>query len=139
MNPAFSDTSFSTSAFSVDAWAFGSTTAQRPSGGYYDPPRKRRTKEDIRADRIRFGVLQEPKAVEAVEEVAKTVIQTRDSQLALKEQEQAELLQRMLTERGIILKAVPRIELVLMTVIRQEIQRQENEDWAIVELMFNEL
>lgn len=138
---AYSSGAFFTDAFSISAFDFGSTPAPtvQPSGGYYDPPRKRRTKEDIRADRIRFGVLQEPQAVEAVQKVAKTVIQARDSQLALKEREQAELLQRMLVERGIVLEAYPKILKVLYAVILEEIQRQEKEDWAIVELMFNEM
>lgn len=110
-----------------------------PSGGYFEPARKRRTKDDIRADRIRFGVLQEPQAVEAVQEVARTVIQARHTELALKEQEQAELLQRMLLERGIILKAYPRIAELLMRVILEEVEKQDKEDWVIVELMFNEM
>lgn len=122
------------------SWVHGTPTPptpQQPSGGYYEPKRKRRTKEDIRADRIRFGVLQEPEAVEAVQEVAKTVIEARDTELALKEQEQAVLLKNLLTERGIILEA-PGLTTLLKTVIREEVERQDREDFAIVQLL-NEL
>lgn len=108
-----------------------------PSGGYYDPPRKRKTKEDVRAERIRLGILKEPEAVKAVEAVAQTVIQARDSKLALKQTEQTELLQNMLVERGIVLKAVPRIEAVLRAVIKEEIERQDKEDMAIVQMLDN--
>lgn len=110
----------------------------QPSGGYVDPPRKRRTKEELRAERIRLGILSEPQAVEAVQQVAAAVIEaSKTPQMALQAQEQAAMLERMFKERNVAVEAQARARVVLKLVIAEEVerQRQEYEDWQIIKLL----
>lgn len=110
--------------------------AVQPSGGYYDPPRKRRTKEDVRADRIRLGILQEPKAAEAVREVAKTVIEAQATPLALKADEQTDMLRSLLLDEGFRLTNKNAVNLALRQAIAAEVEGLQ-EERAIVQLLYD--
>lgn len=106
---AFSDTSFDTSAFSVGAFDFSSapptpppdvTIAPLVGGGI--PARSRltlrdgRTKEEIRRDRERFGIIP-PAVVEVIAAVAARQAETLD----LDEQKRFEELTREITLLGL--------------------------------------
>lgn len=110
----------------------------QPSGGYFEPKTRRRTPEDVRAERIRLGIFKEPKAVEAVQQVAAAVIEaSKTPQMALKQREQAAMLERMLKERGVALEAQVRARVVLRLIIAEEVERQRQaaEDWQIIMFM----
>lgn len=128
---SFQADAFQNDAFQVDGAA--PVIVIQPSGGYFEPARRRRTKADIRADRIRYGVLKEPAAVELVQQVAQIVREQEGAPLALAENEQTALLDRLLLERGVILSAYPQI---LRAVILEEVERQRaaqaREDEAVI-------
>lgn len=112
----------------------------QPSGGYVEPRGRRRTQADIRAERIRLGIFREPKAVEAVREVAKAALDARGTALALEAQEQADVLKRLFQDRGVALEASRRLNIILQVVIEEEIRRQlqEQEDSQILMLLLTE-
>lgn len=122
-----------------NSWKSGITppvVTTKPSGGYFEGSGKRRTKADLKAERIRLGITTEPVAVEALREVAASVIEAERKELALKEQEQAELLKRVLHERGVTLEAHRKLKAILAVVIAEEVKRQrDQEDWAVIQLL----
>jgi hypothetical protein len=132
--------SFQADAFQNDAFQVDGSATAVVSGGYYEPKGRRRTKEDIRLERIRLGIFKAPEAVQAVEQVAQTVLQQENTALALEAKEQGELLERMLLERGIEL-AYPRIQAVLRAAVAEEVERQRaaeaRQDEQIIRLLMD--
>lgn len=110
--------------------------ASQSGRGYFYPAPRRKSKEDIRAERIEYRILKEPKAVEAIQKVAAVVIASKESPgLEIQKDEQVELLMRMLNDEGFDLKTEQTLTRILNRVIVQEIERQE-EERAIVQILF---
>lgn len=118
------------------------------SGGYYEPITRRKTKEDVHAERILYGMLKQPEAVQAIEQVAEAVIEAdAKTGLTLSEQEQSALLKNLLAEKGLIIESFFDIKHLLNEVIELEVRRlielrlmaERFEEEQIVMLMFNEL
>ena len=124
--------------------AWGSiTTDLVASGGYYEPITRRKTKEDVRAERVLYGILKQPEAVHAIEQVAKAVIEAdAKAGLALSASEQSALLQNLLSEKDLIIENYFDIKHLLQESIESEVRRlmaERFEEEQIVMLMFNEL
>lgn len=101
------------------------------SGGYFYGGR-RRTKAEIRAERIAYGILK--KAPEAVQAVAQMVIEARGTPLALPEDEQAALLRKMLSDDRLTLRNTMALNAALVQIIASQIE-QMHEERAIVQLL----
>lgn len=114
------------------------TTPSQIGGGFgYRYTRKKRTKEEIRAERIAYGILKKPKALEAVEQVAIAVIEAKAKPgLELKQNEQTEMLRNMLKDEGFQLKTEQNITRILNAAIAKEVEKLEEEQ-AIVQMLFD--
>lgn len=121
-----------------NAWRGATTpvTVTQPSGGYLEPQRKRRTPEDVRADRVRFGVLKEPKALQAVKEVAQAVVEAKETPLALKADEQTSMLRSLLNDEGFRIKNKNAVNLALRQAIAEQVAALQ-EERAIVQLLYD--
>ena len=112
------------------------------SGGYYEPITRRKTKEDVHAERILYGMLKQPEAVQAIEQVAKAVIEAdAKTGLALSASEQSILLKNLLAEKDLIIENYFDIKHLLQESIESEVRRlmaERFEEDQIVMLMFNE-
>lgn len=127
---------------------FNTAAVESFSGGYYEPIRQRKTQDDIRAERVLYGILKQPAAIQAVEQVAETVIEAdAKTGLTLSEQEQSALLKNLLAEKGLIIENFFDIKHLLKEVIELEVRRlielrlmaERFEEEQIVMLMFNEM
>lgn len=121
-------------------------TTTQPSGGYFEPKRRRRTKADLRAERILYGILPKPEAQDAVKKVAAAVIEAREKPgLELSDTEQAALLHRTMAERGLIVENYYGITSALVKAIADEVgilqkmqaKSQAEEDQQIALMLFN--
>lgn len=109
------------------------------SGGYWEPHFLRRDSEQTRRDRIAYGILSQPEALEAIHQVAVTVIEAKSKPgLELNKNEQTAILNKLFREKGLIVKNYRDIQQSLANAIEIEVRQMLDEE-AIVMLMFGEM
>lgn len=136
---AFSSTAFSTDAFSEDAYSFGEEQeqpAEQTTTGGWGNFGTLRTREDVRRDRERFGVI--PAAAQVIAQVAAA----QADALSLDEQQRLEHLERELELQGIAYESVylEMLNAMRERLIGEEIGRrlrllQQMEEEAVVVLL----
>lgn len=139
-------TIFAGRLLSIGGVATPTPTTTQPSGGYFEPKRRRRTKADLRAERILYGILPKPEAQDALKKVAAAVIEARAKPgLELSDTEQVVLLHRTMAERGLIVENYYGITSALVKAIADEVgilqkmqaKSQAEEDQQIALMLFN--
>lgn len=107
-------------------------STDQPSGGW-EPKRRHRTKAEIRAERIAYGILKE--APEAVQKVALAVVESKAKPgLELAPDEQTDLLRALLADERLTIRNTVALNAALVQVIARQIE-QLDEERAIVQML----
>lgn len=110
-------------------------TTSLGGGGVFWPGERKRTKQDVEADRIRLGILPKPAATAAVEKVAIAAISAEEpGNKSLSEPDQVEMLARLLSDSGYQVALNDSVREMLADAIRAEIEQQQ-EEHAVIMLM----